>query len=54
MNGGKGLAQDAPKKSEESSEALVETAQKMLRPYSLACKHCDWWSMYLVNWPVGS
>lgn len=32
-----------------SPEALVEMAKKIMRPYNLTYKHCDWWSIYSVS-----
>ena len=30
---------------------LVDRAARTMKPYNLTCKHCDWWSLYLVCQP---
>ncbi|KAE8140144.1 FAD binding domain-containing protein [Aspergillus pseudotamarii] len=49
MNGGEGRSPNGPDKSEGSLEDLIDMAERALRPYKLAYKHCDWWSLY----PIG-
>lgn len=32
-----------------SPESILEIAKMMVRPYNLAYKYCDWWSIYKVS-----
>ncbi|KAL6233624.1 hypothetical protein BDW75DRAFT_184867 [Aspergillus navahoensis] len=43
------LDRKAMKRTEQSPDALVQMAQKIMRPYSLTYKYCDWWSIYPIK-----
>lgn len=36
-------------RSSVTLDSLVETAQRILAPYSLNYKLCDWWSVYQIG-----
>lgn len=42
------LERKAMEQSEESPNALIQLAQRILQPYSLTYTYCDWWSIYPV------
>lgn len=43
------LGKEAMGLSEASPHGLVEMAERTMKPYKLAFKHCDWWSLYHVR-----
>jgi phenol 2-monooxygenase len=44
-----GLKEDGSSYSSDPPKALAEMAERAMRPYNLAYKHCDWWSYYSVS-----
>ncbi|KAL4758317.1 FAD binding domain-containing protein [Aspergillus foveolatus] len=43
------LDRKAMEKTEESSDALIQMAQRIMQPYSLTYKYCDWSSIYPIK-----
>lgn len=43
------LGEEAISLSKPSPGGLVEMAERIMRPYKLTFKHCDWWSLYHVR-----
>ena len=43
------LGKEAIGLSKPSPDGLVEMAERIMKPYKLAFKHCDWWSLYHVR-----
>lgn len=47
------LDRKAMDKTEESPDALIQMAQRIMQPYSLTYKYCDWSSIYPVCFHAG-
>lgn len=43
------LEEKASQHHTHSPRAMVETAEKLMRPYKLTYQYCDWWSNYTVR-----
>jgi phenol 2-monooxygenase len=41
--------EEVKRQGEYSPRALVEIAERTMKPYCLTYKHCDWWSLYPVS-----
>lgn len=41
--------EEVKRQGEHSPRALVEIAERTMKPYYLTYKHCDWWSLYPVS-----
>jgi phenol 2-monooxygenase len=48
VKGDKHLEETAQHHSDHTPKALIEAAEKSMRPYKLSYKHCDWSSVYPV------
>lgn len=44
-----GVSDTNIKDSDGVPHELVDRAARTMMPYSLTCKHCDWWSLYRVR-----
>ncbi|KAL4933011.1 FAD binding domain-containing protein [Aspergillus undulatus] len=43
------LERKALEQSDESPDALIQLIQRILHPYSLTYRYCDWWSIYPIK-----
>lgn len=43
------LKEKALGESRRSPRALVDMAAKIMEPFNLTYRHCDWWSLYTVS-----
>ncbi len=41
-------------RSNINPEMILKAAQKIMSPYSLTCKYCDWWTAYQIGQRVGT
>jgi phenol 2-monooxygenase len=48
LTGGSDLEKKALEQTESSPDAIIQLAQRIMKPYSLTYEHCDWWSIYPV------
>ncbi|KAL4737667.1 FAD binding domain-containing protein [Aspergillus similis] len=49
LKGESDLDRKAMEKTEESSDVLIQMAQRIMKPYSLTYKYCDWSSIYPIK-----
>ncbi|KAL2786246.1 FAD binding domain-containing protein [Aspergillus keveii] len=49
LTGGSDLEKKALEQTEESPDAIIQLAQRIMKPYSLTYEHCDWWSIYPIK-----
>ncbi|KAL3490712.1 FAD binding domain-containing protein [Aspergillus germanicus] len=49
LTGGSDIEKKAREQTEESPDAIIRLAQRIMKPYSLSYEHCDWWSIYPIK-----
>jgi phenol 2-monooxygenase len=49
LTGDSDLEKKALEQTEESPDAIIQLAQRIMEPYSLKYEHCDWWSIYPIK-----
>ncbi|KAL4959562.1 FAD binding domain-containing protein [Aspergillus stella-maris] len=49
LKGDSDLERKALEASDESPDALIQLVQRIIHPYKLTYKHCDWWSIYPIK-----
>ncbi|KAL4793903.1 FAD binding domain-containing protein [Aspergillus venezuelensis] len=49
LKGDSDLEKKALEASDESPDALIQLVRRIIHPYNLTYKHCDWWSIYPIK-----
>ena len=38
-------------RSQGSAETIFESARRIMEPYTISYKYCEWWTIYQVRFP---
>ncbi|KAL3466999.1 FAD binding domain-containing protein [Aspergillus heterothallicus] len=49
LTGDSDLERKALGQTEESPDAIIKLARRIMQPYTLRYEHCDWWSIYPIK-----